>query len=101
MTVEVRIYTMNPGKLDDFVEIFKNDIMPTSASFGVRIHAAWLNRADNEFVWIRSYDNDEVLEKYMTSPERAVYSPKSQLCIESTAVRTVESVLGDLPVANG
>jgi quinol monooxygenase YgiN len=97
---EVRIYTMKPGKLDDFVEIFRNDIMPTSATFGVRVHAAWRNDAANEFVWIRSYDDEATLERYSNSPERAAYSPKSQECIDSMDVRVVESVVGDLPIAN-
>jgi quinol monooxygenase YgiN len=91
---------MKPGKLDDFVEIFKTSIMPTSAAFGVRVHAAWRHDAKNEFVWVRSYDDEATLERYSTSPERAVYSPKTQECIESMDVRTVESVVGDLPVKN-
>ena len=91
---------MKPGKLDDFVEVFKNNIMPTSASFGVRVHAGWRNEAKNEFVWVRSYDSAEVLERYSNSPERAVYTPKAQECIESQDVRMVESVTGELPVVN-
>ena len=100
MATEVRIYTMKPGKLDDFIEIFQRDIMPTSAAYGVRIHAAWLNREQNEFVWVRSYDDEETLERYSNSPERARYTPSTQLCLESMEVRTVENLFGDLPVAN-
>jgi quinol monooxygenase YgiN len=97
---EVRIYTMKPGKLDDFVEIFKNDIMPTSAAYGVRIHAGWVHPEKNEFVWVRSYDDEETLERYSNSPERAVYTPKTQLCVDTMDVRNVESILGDLPALN-
>jgi quinol monooxygenase YgiN len=100
MPTEVRIYTMKPGKLDDFIEVFTNNIMPTSAAFGIRIHAAWRNEAENEFVWVRSYDDDATLARYSDSPERAQYTPKTQACIDSMKVRTVESVVGDLSVAN-
>ena len=100
MATEVRIYTMNPGKLDEFVGIFTNDIMPTSAKYGVRIHAGWRNEEKNEFVWVRSYDDEATLERYSTAPERAIYSPKTQACIASMDVRVVEPVVGDLPVAN-
>ena len=100
MPTEVRIYTMNPGKLDEFVELFTDCIMPTSRNYGVRIHAAWRNDAANEWVWVRSYDDEETIERYNGSPERAQYFPLVQACIESTDVRTVESVIGDLPVAN-
>jgi quinol monooxygenase YgiN len=100
MPTEVRIYTMKPGKLDDFIEIFQSGIMPTSAEFGIRIHAAWKHEAKNEFVWVRSYEDQEALDRYSSSPARALYTPKTQACVESMEVRTVESVVGDLPTAN-
>lgn len=100
MPTEVRIYTIKPGKLDEFIELFKNDIVPTSAAFGVRVHGAWRHDAENEFVWVRSYDDEATLERYSNSPERAVYTPKTQACVESMAVRVVESVVGPLPAVN-
>ena len=101
MAYEVRIYTMKPGKLDEFTEVFTNQIMPTSAAFGVRIHAAFRNDAANEFVWIRSYDDEATLERYSASPERATYTPLTQACIDSTDVHIVDPVIGELPAANG
>ena len=100
MPTEVRIYTMKPGKLDDFVAIFIDEIMPTSAKFGVRIHAAWRNDEGNEFVWVRSYDDAETLSTYSDSPERALYSDRTHECLEQMQVRMVEAVIGSLPVAN-
>ena len=100
MPTEVRIYTMHPGKLDDFIEVFENDIMPTSAKYGVRIHAGWRNDAKNEFVWVRSYDDEATLERYSNAPERALYHPKTQECIAAQDIRIVEPVVGDVPVAN-
>jgi quinol monooxygenase YgiN len=97
---EVRIYTMKPGKLDEFIEIFTNDIMPTSGAFGIRVHAGWRNDEANEFVWVRSYDDAETLERYSNSPERARYTPLTQACIETMVVRMVEPVVGEVPVAN-
>jgi len=72
MATEVRIYTIKPGKLDDFIEVFQSKIMPTSAMYGVRVHAAWRHDAKNEFVWVRSYDDEETLDRYSNSPERAL-----------------------------
>ena len=100
MPTEVRIYTIKPGRLDDFVSIFTDEIMPTSAKFGVRVHAAWRNDEANELVWVRSYDDAETLSAYSNSPERAVYAERSHECLESTQVRTVESIVGSLPVVN-
>ena len=100
MATEVRIYTVKPGKLDEFVSIFVAEIMPTSAKYGVRVHAAWRNDEANEFVWVRSYDDEQALSTYSNSPERALYSSRSHDCLEQTQVRMVESVIGPLPVAN-
>lgn len=100
MPTEVRIYTMKPGKLDDFIKVFREHIMPTSGSFGIRVLAGWRNDERNEFVWVRSYDNQATLDRYSASPERAVYMPLTQACIDHQEIRTVEPVVGDLPVAN-
>jgi quinol monooxygenase YgiN len=74
--------------------------MPTSAAFGIRIHNAWRHEEKNEFVWIRSYDDEATLERYSNSPERAVYMPLTRACIDTMAVRVVEPVVGSLSVAN-
>lgn len=100
MATEVRIYTMKPGRLDEFERIFTEHIMPTSAAFGIRIHAAWRHKEKNEFVWVRSYDDEATLERYSHSPERAVYMPLTQACIDTMEVRVVEPVVGSLSVAN-
>lgn len=91
---------MKPGKLDEFIGLFKEHIMPTCGSFGIRVHAGWRNDAQNEFVWVRSYDDEETLERYSSSPERAAYTGLTQACIEHQEIRMVEPVVGVVPVAN-
>ncbi len=101
MATEVRMYRLKPGRSDAFIELFTSKVMPTAARYGVRIHAAWLDRANNELIWIRSYDSRADVEAYESSPERIGYIPDARSCIESADIREVEPVLGDLPVANG
>lgn len=86
--------------MDAWLAAFNEHIMPTSAQYGVKIHAAWVNRPQNEFIWIRSYDNAETLNAYNTSPERAAYSGITGPCVAKTEVREVEGVIGEVPVAN-
>jgi quinol monooxygenase YgiN len=100
MATEVRIYTMKPGKLDEFEQIFIERIMQTSATYGIRIHAAWRHEEKNEFVWIRSYDDQATLDRYSNSPERGLYMPLAGACVDSIDVRVVEPVIGSLSVAN-
>jgi quinol monooxygenase YgiN len=93
MITEVRIYTMKPGRLDDFLHVFQTGIVPTSSAYGIHVHGAWRNDDKNELVWVRSYADRATLEAYENCPERAIYSPQSRDCLESLEVRTVENVL--------
>lgn len=100
MATEVRLYTINRGMMDSWLTAFKEHIMPTSAKFGIRIHAAWVNRPQNEFIWIRSYDSAELLDAYYKSPERAAYGEHVGSHIAKIEVREAEGVVGQVPVAN-
>jgi len=90
---QVRIYTINRGMMDSWVKVFNEKIVPTSASYGVKVTGAWVNRPQNEFVWVRTYESEDVLKKYETSPERAAYSGETGPHIAKTEVRTVEDAL--------
>src|SRR6266581_4414912 len=52
MIAEVRIYTMNRGKLDDFVKLWNEKLAPIHAKYGLKILGAWVNRPQNEFIWM-------------------------------------------------
>ena len=55
MVTQVRIYTINRGMLDSWIQLFNEKIVPTSARFGVTVVGAWVNRPQNEFIWVRTY----------------------------------------------
>ena len=74
--------------------------MPTSAKYGINIHAAFVNRPQNEFVWVRSYESAEKLDAYNKSPERAAYSDQTSSHLAKLEVREVDQVVGELSVAN-
>jgi quinol monooxygenase YgiN len=100
LVTEVRLYTINRGMLDSWLSVFQEKIMPTSAQYGVNIHAAWVNRPQNEFIWVRSYENAETLDAYNKSPERAAYSETTGSHVAKIEVREVEGVVGEVPIAN-
>jgi hypothetical protein len=100
MTTELRLYTVNKGMMDEWLESFQKYIMPTSAKFGIKIHFGFVNRPQSEFIWSRSYDTAEALDAYMKSPDRAAYADITGRCIAKTEVRTVDLALGDVSVAN-
>ncbi len=93
MVTQVRIYTINRGMLDSWITLFNEKIVPTSASYGVNVIGAWANRPQNEFIWVRTFEDDETLKRYESSPERATYSPLTSTHIAKIEVRAVENAL--------
>jgi quinol monooxygenase YgiN len=93
MVTQVRIYTVNGGMLDSWVEHFNKMFVPTSAKYGVRVVAAWVNRAQNEFIWVRTFEDEAALKNYEESSERAAYLPVNRQHLAKTEVRNVEEAL--------
>ena len=93
MVTQVRIYTINRGMLDSWIKLFNEKIVPTSAKYGVNVVGAWANRPQNEFIWVRTFESDEKLKIYETSPERALYTPETGPHLAKIEVRTVEEGL--------
>ncbi len=79
MVTQLRIYTINKGKLDDFVKAWREGVYPLRQKFGFKIEGAWIVKERNEFVWITSYDGPEDWQTqdaaYYASPERAALNP--------------------------
>ena len=93
MVTQVRIYTINRGMLDSWIELFNAKIVPTSAQFGIHVVGAWANRPQNEFIWVREFESEEKLKVYENSPERAAYTGQTGSHIAKIEVRSVENAL--------
>ncbi|KRT76882.1 MAG: hypothetical protein XU14_C0027G0023 [Armatimonadetes bacterium CSP1-3] len=79
MPSQLRIYTINRGRLDDFVAAWRAGVSPLRQQFGFRVAGAWVIRERNQFVWILSYDGPQAWEAadaaYYGSPQRAALNP--------------------------
>lgn len=93
MVTQVRFYTVKDGMMDSWLEHFNAKIVPTSAKYGVHVQAAWANREENAFIWVRTFDSVETLQKYEASPERAAYLATNREHLVKTEFRDVENVL--------
>ena len=62
MISQIRIYTINKGEMDNFLKHFKEDIMVLHQKIGVPIVGTWVNRPQNEFIWVRTYKDKAELE---------------------------------------
>lgn len=79
MQLQLRMYTINRGALDDFVREWGVKIKPLRLKLGFTIFGAWTIRESNQFVWLMGYDGlkqwEEVDREYHLSPERRLMDP--------------------------
>ena len=79
MQDQLRIYTIKPGEMGEWVDEWRRSITPLRRQAGFQIVGAWTIEAENRFVWILRYDGpkswDEADAAYYASPERAAIQP--------------------------
>ena len=62
MLSQIRIYTINKGEMDAFLKHFKEEVMAVHERIGVPIVGTWVNRPQNEFIWVRTYTDKADVE---------------------------------------
>ena len=87
MISQIRIYTINKGEMDNFLMHFKDDIIPLHQKIGVPIVGTWVNRPQNEFIWVRNYQDKADIEAKTKEFQAAVAAAGVKL---GTNVATME-----------
>ena len=94
MLAQIRLYTINRGEMDDFLKNFQEVVIPLHQRVGLPILATWVNRSQNEFIWIRTFedaeDRERKLKAFQESPEMAEVRSKVGVKIAKMEVREVE-----------
>ena len=62
MLSQIRIYTINKGEMDAFLKHFKEEVMAVHERIGVPIVGTWVNRPQNEFIWVRTTQTRRTLK---------------------------------------
>ena len=79
MTSQLRIYTINKGRLEEFVNAWKKGVVPLRLKHGFKIDGAWTVKENNQFIWILTYNGPEdwrtKQDAYYNSPERKALDP--------------------------
>lgn len=93
---QLRIYTINRGKMDEFVRAWQMGVYPVRIKVGFRVSGVWVNRDTNQFVWVVSYDGpkswEEANRDYYESPERKMLDPDPAQFIARMETYMVEAV---------
>ena len=73
MIHEYRVYDIAEGKMDQWIDVFKNTIIPIHQALGVSIPEAWRHDESNEFIWVRTARDadhmDEIHKAVTSDPE--------------------------------
>lgn len=64
MLSELRIVTINKGKMDDWVDLFRDRVAPLASRLDINITGAWVDQERERFIQIRSFaDADDMASK--------------------------------------
>ena len=69
MIEQLRVYTVNRGMMDQWVDYFNETIVPIMANVGMKVSGQWVNSDGNQFIWIRSFEDADDLK----AKEKAFY----------------------------
>ena len=76
---QIRIFTINKGKMDVFLDAWQKGVYPLRIKSGFKIEGAWVMKEKNKFIWILSYDGPEGFEAkdsaYYASQARTTLKP--------------------------
>ena len=55
MATQLRIYTVKPGTLDEWLKLFQEGLRPYRTQLGFTIEQAWTIPEKDQFAWIVSF----------------------------------------------
>ncbi len=94
MVSQLRIYTINRGMMDSWLNLFHKHLKPNHEKYGIPIESSWVNADRTEFIWVRSFDSAEAIPvkeaEYYSSPARVALGDQPAIHIAKTEVRVVE-----------
>jgi NIPSNAP len=96
MVMQVRIYKIHPGRMDEWLAAWRGSIVPLRRKFGFEVVGAWVNRESDRFVWVlglpASDDWDARDRAYYESRERRALRPDPADCVAEQETFLDESV---------
>ena len=88
---QLRLYRVEPGRMDDWVREWRDHIRPLREAKGFRVVGPWVGEEDR-FVWLIGHDDFAAADAaYYSSPERAQLDPDpARLLVETEALMLEE-----------
>lgn len=96
---QLRRYLVQPTEMDTWIEEWSREVIPLRERFGFSVEGAWVQRDENRFVWILSYDGPEGFEaandRYYASPARLALQPDPARHLVEQETMVMESVFAE------
>jgi hypothetical protein len=93
VTYQLRIYEIEEGALEGFMEEWRRNVAPLRRRFGFEIVGAWAVQEASQFVWIIGHDDFAGADKaYYDSSERAAMDPDPRRLILETDTRLMSEI---------
>ncbi len=95
MHLLLRIYRIEDGRLDEWLEEWSRHVVPLRRRLGFEIRGAWVARDESAFVWLLAYAGDDLAaanEAYYASPEREALSPDPARLIKDARELVLDAV---------
>jgi hypothetical protein len=90
---QLREYTIEEGRLDEFVREWRELVLPLRLAQGFNVVGPWVERESSRFVWIAGYDGDfeAANEAYYESDERRALEPDPARLVLETRMVSLEA----------
>ncbi len=93
MQHQLRVYQVKEGRMGDWVEKWRSDVLPIRRRFGFAVIGPWIVRDEERFVWIVGHDNfSEAVAAYGASPERSALDAEIPEYLEKTEAWMLDAV---------
>ncbi len=92
MATQLRIYRLDPDRVDEFVTVWREQIVPARRAAGFKVQGAWVSRDEAGFAWVVSHAGDtaafeDASQSYYDSDARRAMEPApDQFIVESDTV---------------
>lgn len=57
-TAQLRIYSIRPDRLDEWIDKFHRLVVPLRQELGFKVESSWVDREHSQHIWIISYSGD-------------------------------------------
>jgi hypothetical protein len=101
MLAQLRIYTINRGEMDAFLQHFTEQTVPLHQQVGIPIVGMWVNRPQNEFIWVRTFADEQDRDQRVKAFQEAARAAGVQLGVNVAKMEIRETEPVPTPVLAG